>query len=133
MKLSQINEVRYAGTGGKEPIETRYVLYDRKTKKFIQINRISQSGVSRRYSFAKADISWFNSYEHAEEAMENLWNRLSDVRYKEGDEYTQRGNYRFEDQVITLSAKQANSKNRMMDKRRAELRAIVIATVTATS
>ena len=132
MKLSQLNEARYSGTGGKEPVETRYVLYDKKAKKFIQLNFVSQSGVSRRFSFAKADITWFQSYKQAEEAMQNLWGRISKKRYKEGDEYHQRGQYRFEDRKIILTAKQAVSKNRMMDKRRAELQAIVIATVTAT-
>lgn len=133
MKLEQINEASYSSKGGSRVAEVQYAIYDLKNEAFISENRNNQAGISRRYSMTVGDgISWFNTFEQAEQFLQLLREKISTTRYKEGSEYITRGNYRWEDKTIKLTARQAKAKNRMMSKREADLNALVIATVRAT-
>ena len=131
MKLSQLNEAQYSGRGGGQAIEQQYALYDVKQKMFIGFTPNTQTGISRKNSFTINGITFFSSFEEAEEAVRRLYEKLGQP-YKEGDEYFQRGSYRALDKRITLTAKQAASINKQIAKKREALRNIRIATVTAT-
>ena len=130
MKLQQINEVGYdRGTG--QVVEELFIIYDLRTNKPIQSNSNNQTGFSRRYSISAGDgVSWFETRERAEDFLDRLWEGVRKTPYKEGDKYKKYGNYRFEDRTIKLTAKQATAKNKANGKRREELKALVIGTVT---
>ena len=131
MKIREINESKYSNAGGNRLAEERFVVYDLRTKSFIQKNYKNQTGISRRGSITSG-VTWFKTFERAEEFINELQKQLSSKRYEEGSKYIQRGNYRYDDQTIILTAAQARSKNKMMDKRQAEIGGLVISTIRAT-
>ena len=130
MKLQQLNEVGYT-RGRGEVKEEKFIIYDLRTNKIIQSSNTNQAGYSRRYSITAGDgVSWFETREEAASFLDRLWKGLHSKPYKAGDKYKKYGNYRFEDRTIKLTDKQAIAKNKMMDKRREELKGLVIGTVT---
>lgn len=131
MKLSIIEEAKYKSKN--KVVEAKYGIYDLKASAFIQVNPNNQTGISRRGSFTQGDgITWFETHEGAQEYIDKITSRLQTVRYKAGSEYTQRGNYRWQDNTIILTAKQAAAKNKMLDRRAADVAGLVVVTITAT-
>jgi hypothetical protein len=131
MKLSILQEARYQNKGSV--VEQKFAIYDLKANAFIQSNDNNQTGISRRGSFTQGDgVTWFETEEGAQFYIDNIKTTLQTTRYKAGSKYKQRGNYRYNDHTIILTAKQAASKNKLMDRRAADVAGLVVVKVTAT-
>ena len=115
MKLQQINEVGYDHSG--KVVEERFVIYDMKDETVIADNYRNRSGFSRRWSITAQDgISWFDSRVQAEQYMKKI----------EEDSAEQAHNYKIGD----MTTRQEADGNKKMDKRRTDLKSLVVAKVT---